>query len=98
MYQLTRWIDSRGDMSLLPSSPPPRRHQRSERASATETWRESRSRNEAVEAVKRKGTGHDRSELRVMLESELAKRGVDMDPLGVEQAIDQLWTSRAERA
>jgi len=98
VYQLTRWIDSGGDVSLLPSSPPPRRHRPSERTSATESWRESRARNEAVEEVKRKGAGHDRLELRAMLESELAKRGVDMDPLRIEQAIDQLWTSRAERA
>jgi hypothetical protein len=33
-----------------------------------------------------------------MLKSELAGRGASMDPLAVEQAIDQLWTSRQERA
>lgn len=33
-----------------------------------------------------------------MLESELAGRGASMDPLGVEQAIDQLWASHGERA
>jgi hypothetical protein len=51
-----------------------------------------------MEAVKQTRSGHDRSELRAMLESQLAERGVGMDPLGVEQAIDQLWTSPAERA
>jgi hypothetical protein len=98
VYQLTRWIDSGGDLSLLPSEPPPRRYEHSERRSVTETWREVRAHNEAVEAVKRTGSGHDRSELRTMLESELAQRGVGMDPLQVEQRIDQLWTSHAERA
>jgi len=44
------------------------------------------------------GDGHERSELRAMLESELAQRGVGMNPLQVEQRIDQLWTSHAERA
>jgi hypothetical protein len=98
VYQLTRWIDSGGDPALLPSEPPPpRRYEHSERRSATETWREVRARKEAVEAVRQAGSGHDRSELRAMLESELAGRGAGMDPLGVEQAIDQLWTSRGER-
>jgi hypothetical protein len=98
VYQLTRWIDSGGDQSLLPSEPPPGRHEHSERRSATETWREIRARNEAVEAVKRMGISHDRAELRAMLESELAQRGVGMNPLQVEQRIDQLWTSHTERA
>jgi hypothetical protein len=98
VYQLTRWIDSGGEQSLLPSEPPPGRHEHSERRSATETWREIRVRNEAVEAVKRVGIAHDRAELRAMLGSELAQRGVGMSPLQVEQRIDQLWTSPAERA
>jgi hypothetical protein len=33
-----------------------------------------------------------------MLKSELAERGVSMDPLGIEQAINQLWISHGERA
>lgn len=98
VYQLTRWIDSGGDPALLPSKPPPRRYERSERRSASETWREVRARKEAVEAVRQTGSGHDRSELRATLESELAGRGAGMDPLGVEQAINQLWASRGERA
>jgi hypothetical protein len=98
VYQLTRWIDSGGDPALLPSEPPPRRHERSERRSVTETWHEARARKDAVEAVRKTGSGHHRSELRAMLESELAGRGASMDPLGVEQAIDQLWTSHGERA
>ncbi|HTW42183.1 MAG TPA: hypothetical protein VMD79_07695 [Solirubrobacteraceae bacterium] len=98
VYQLTRWIDSGGELSLLPSEPPPRRHERSQRRPVTDVWREARAANEAVEAVKRTGSGKARSELRATLESELAHRGVDMDPLQVEQKIDQLWTSRAERA
>lgn len=98
VYQLTRWIDSGGDTTLLPNEPRPRRFERSERRSAMDTWREVRARKEAVEAVREAGSGHDRSELGAMLESELAKRGARMDPLGVEQAIDQLWTSRSERA
>ena len=98
VYQLTRWIDSGGDPALLPSEPPPRRYERSVRTSARETWHEVRARKEAVEAVRQAGSGHDRSELRAMLESELASRYVGMDPLGVEQAIDRLGTPRSERA
>lgn len=98
VYQLTRWIDSGGSPALLPSQPPPRRYERPERRSATEIWCEVRARKEAVEAVRQAVSGHDHSELRAMLESELAGRGASMEPLGVEQAIDQLWTSRGERA
>jgi hypothetical protein len=98
VYQLTRWIDSGGDLSLLPSQPPPRRYEHSERRSLTEIRRKVRARNEALEAVKRIGDGHNRSELRALLESELAQRSVGMDPLTVEERIDQLWTSHAERA
>jgi hypothetical protein len=98
VYQLTRWIDSGGNRELLPSAPPPRRYAHSERRSVTETWHEVRARKSAVEALKRAGDGHDRAELRSMLKSELAERGVSMDPLGVEQAIDQLWISHGERA
>jgi hypothetical protein len=98
VYQMTRWIDSGGDSSLLPSAPPPHRYARSERRSVTETWHEIRARNAAVEALKRAGAGHDRAELRSMLKSELVERGVGMDPLRIEQAIDQLWISHGERA
>ena len=98
VYQLTRWIDSGGDPALLPSAPPPRRYAHSERRSATDTWHEVRARKAAVEALKRAGDGHDRAELRLMLKSELAERGVSMDPLGIEQAINQLWISHGERA
>jgi hypothetical protein len=98
VYQLTRWIDSGGDPALLPSAPPPRRYARSERRSATDTWHEVRARKAAVEALKRAGDGHDRRELRSMLKSELAERGVTMDPLGIEQTINQLWISHGERA
>ncbi|HTC60809.1 MAG TPA: hypothetical protein VK691_11915 [Solirubrobacteraceae bacterium] len=98
VYQLTRWIDSGGDPALLPSAPPPRRYAHSERRSATDTWHEVRARKAAVEALKRAGDGHDRVELRSMLKSELAERGVSMDPLGIEQAINRLWVSHRERA
>lgn len=98
VYQLTRWIDSGGDASLLPSGPPPGRYEHSERGSVGESLRKARARNGAVEAVKRAGDGHDRAELRAMLESELAERGVAMDPLQVEQAIDQVGISPTERA
>jgi hypothetical protein len=98
VYQLTRWIDSGGDRALLPSAPPPRRYAHSARRSATETGHEVRARKAAVEALKREATGHDRAELRSMFKSELAERGVSMDPLRVEQAINQLGTSHGERA
>jgi hypothetical protein len=98
VYQLTRWIDSGGDAALLPSEPPPSRHERRERISVTELWHEGRARKEAVEALARSADGRDRSELRAMLESELAARGAAMDPLAVERAIDRLSTPRAERA
>lgn len=98
VYQLTRWIDSDGDASLLPSGPPPGRYTDSERRPVGESLREARARNGAVEAVKRAGDGHDRAELRAMLESELAERALAMNPLQVEQAIDQVGISPAERA
>ncbi|HTB70374.1 MAG TPA: hypothetical protein VK707_05290 [Solirubrobacteraceae bacterium] len=98
VYQLTRWIDSGGDTGLLPSEPPPRRYERSERGSVKEILHEAGARREAVDAVREKGSGRERAELRAMLESELAGRGAGMDPLAVEQAIDQLSTSHRERA
>lgn len=102
VYQLTRWIDSGGDLSLLPSEPPPQRHDRPERRPMADRWREIRARHKAVEeavtTVTAAGDGHSRSERRAMLESELARRGVSENPLWFEERLDQLDSTRAERA
>ncbi len=101
VYQLTRWIDSGGNLALLPNEPPPRRYEGSERRSFAGVRQEAHAASEAVkavEAVKRTGHVHDRSELRALLESELDQRGISMDALGIEHKLDQLSASRVERA
>lgn len=97
VYQLTRWLDSGRDPSLLPSDPPPRRHKRAGSRAARNIWGEARARKAAVDTVKRDGAGRDRSELRRMLVAEFAQRGVPVDPLDIEQQINQFTTSAAER-
>jgi hypothetical protein len=97
VYQLTRWLDSGRERSLLPSDPPPRRHERSGPRASRDIWGEVRAHKAAVDAVKRAGAGRHRSELRGMLVAEFAQRGVLVDPLDIEQQLDQYATSAAER-
>jgi hypothetical protein len=100
--QLQRWIDSGGDQSLIPSDPPPSPRDvpppRSFRETYAETSRRSKARREAVEAVKQRGRGSDREQLRVMLKAELSRRGVSEDPLWSERTLDHLWDSKTEQA
>jgi hypothetical protein len=98
VYQLNRWMDSGGNLALLPSEPPARRYQTSERASTVEAADEFRARKEAMDTIKQMNRVADRSELRAMVESELAAHGAHMDPLEIEQTIDRLQAPRAERS
>jgi hypothetical protein len=97
VYQLTRFIESSGDQSLLPTRRPPGRFSSSGQRPMADIWREVRARNDAAKAIKPMVGDHDRTQLRVILESELAKRGVGADPLWIQRQIDDLFTSRAER-
>ena len=70
--QLKRWIDSGGDVTLIPDEPPPPRFERSSLPSMSSLWQQSRATSAAVNAVKRESERKDRAELRAMLERELA--------------------------
>jgi hypothetical protein len=83
--QLGRWINSRGDPALLPSQPPPTHYGNHETESSSEIWQDARRRQLAVDAVRHAGRGKDRTELRALLEAELAKRGL----FGGESALDR---------
>jgi hypothetical protein len=97
-YQLRRWINGLGDASMLPDGPPPDGlEDRSRHRSFAETGADVRARREAVEAVRKTGRGHDRGEVRAMLERELAERGVTRSPLELELTLDHLWDTPAER-
>jgi hypothetical protein len=52
----------------------------------------------AAQAVRARRAGSDRSELRSVLEQELDRRGVARDRVWVEQELDQLERSEAQRA
>lgn len=97
VYQLTRWLESGCDPSLLPGEPPPARNER-DRNSSGGLWSDARARRAAVDAVKQERAGRDRAELREMLLAEIATRGVAMDQLDVEQALNHLTMSAAERS
>jgi hypothetical protein len=97
VYQLTRFIESGGDQSLLPTHRPPGRFSASGHRPMADIWREVRARNDAAKTIKPMAGDYDRMQLRVMLESELAQRGVGADPLWIEQQIDYLSASGAER-
>jgi hypothetical protein len=97
VYQLTRFIDSGGDLSLLPTHRPPSRLARVGQRERGDIWHEVRARNEAAKAIKPMAGSRDRSQLRAMLESELAQRDVGADPLWIEQQLDHLFASREER-
>ena len=97
-YQLRRWVDGRGDESLLPDAPPPSAlEDRSRPRSFREIGAGERARREAVEWVREAGRGRHRDEVRAMLERELTQRGVNESPIGLEQTLDHLWDTPAER-
>jgi hypothetical protein len=95
--QLRRWIDSRGDPTLIPSEPPPDPHQQVDRGSMGDTWRQSRARDEAVKHVRANRGGKDRAALRAMLEEELAQRGIHESRIRIEATLDHLNDSPAEQ-
>jgi len=95
--QLERWIESGGDPALIPEAPPPPRYESSSSPSMSKLWHESRGASAAVEAVRREGVGKKREELRAMLERELAERGVSESPLWIEQTLDHLHDTSAEK-
>lgn len=97
VYQLTRFIDSGGDPSLLPDQRAPGRFAPTGRPSMGEIWREGRARQDAVKAIKPMANEHGRAQLRAMLEAELAQRDVGADPLWIEQQLDQLLASPTQR-
>jgi hypothetical protein len=96
--QLRRWIDSAGDASLLPGEPPPAPSIRRAIPSLSQLRRHAGLREEAVAEIARTGGGHDRDALRARLQAELARRGVEESPHWIEQTLDHLWDTRADRA
>jgi hypothetical protein len=98
VHQVRRYIDSRGDPSIVPREPPPSRYGTSERPSMSEVWRQVRARGEAVKLVKAMSADTDRAELRAALESELAARGLSESPLWYEQTLDHLHDTPVEQA
>jgi hypothetical protein len=94
--QLERWIESGGDPALIPDEPPPPRFQRPPLPSMYSLRQQSRATSAAVNTVKREGKGNDRTELREMLERELALRGVNQSPLWFEHTLDHLHDTPAE--
>lgn len=97
VYQLTRWIDSRGAI-CLPDTAPPSPHDSSERASLRDALRQTRARQAALRAVKRDTAASDRGELCARLEAELSARAAQAEPLWLEQRLDELRSSPAQRA
>jgi hypothetical protein len=98
VHQLTRYIDSGGDPTLVPAEPPPDPHPISPMKPVPELWRQGRARQQAVDAVRRLDPATDRAELHEALERELAARGLTESPLWYEQTLDHLHDTRAEQA
>ena len=96
--QVRRWIDSGGDLALLPGSPPPREHiAQPPQKSFSERAQEAKQQQAAVAHVRAQGSGMERDHLRGMLEQELGRRGVGESPLWIETTLDHLWDSPAEQ-
>jgi len=96
--QIGRYIDSRGDASIVPDEPPPSTDDAPERPSVSDAWRHSRARGEAVRAVRAMSSRSGRGELHAALERELTARGLTESPLWLEQTLDHLYDTRADTA
>lgn len=96
--QLQRFIESGGDRSLVPREPPPPPYAPLPKVPFAEVWRQARARQQAAAAVRRRGSGKDRAELRAMLERELKDRAASMSPLEIEQGLDHLNDSPHKQA
>jgi hypothetical protein len=93
-YQLRRWIDSRGDESLLAIEAPPARVT----SSVRETMSRSRALRDAVQAVRRaSSTTMARAQNRMLLEDELERRGLDKEPLWIEVTLDKLHATPSDQ-
>jgi hypothetical protein len=101
--QLRRWIDSRGDLALMPDEPPPPSIKPREWTvsdvlqTAGGVVKEVLARRAAVAAVQRNAKDQARAELRSLLEAELKQRGLTESPLWCENTLDRLSASAAER-
>jgi hypothetical protein len=100
--QLKRWVDSGGDCSLIPASPPPLRF--SARAPTSfsrlwsESWAKSRAQRAALNEVRERARGKSREEARAMLSEALTRHGAHkQSPLWIESGLDRLWDSREDR-
>lgn len=97
--RLRRYVESRGDASLIPAEIPPDRFDASRpgRPGLSELWAQSRARDAAVKAVAAAPRDSPREELRARLAAELSARSVTGDPIWIENTLDHLWDTRAER-
>jgi hypothetical protein len=100
--QLKRWVDSGGDSSLIPASPPPNRFSAPTPTSFSQLWSESRAESQAQRAalneVRERARGKSREEARAMLSEALTRHGArKQSPLWIESGLDHLWDSREDR-
>jgi hypothetical protein len=96
--QLTRFLDTTGELSL-PTTPPcwPPRPTGPEPPLSplqvfTKILPEGQSRQEAIKAVRAVSQGKSRDELRTLLEEEVSKRNLNIDPGAVETQVDLIAT------
>ncbi len=98
--QFTRFLETEGDWSppSTPSSWPPPSAGRTPPLRVSELFAEkvseTRTRHEAVKAVRAVSRGKTRDELRALLEEELDRRDVKIGPRAVESQLDLLATER----
>lgn len=96
--QLRRWIESGGNSSLIPASPPPSRFAPYPRVHSADIRAKINARRAAVEEIRRSARGKSREESREMLADALARHGAEQQsPLWIENTLDHLDDSRIEQ-
>ena len=96
--QLTRWVQSGGDPSLIPDAPPPRRFGARRTPSLSESWSEGQAERAALKQVRESARGKSREEARAMLREALTQPGGrQRSPLWIENHLDHLWDSPEDR-
>lgn len=99
--QLRRWIEAEGKLAL-PSTPaylpPPNRRARPVRVNFWDSFEKTREagrlRKEAVEVVRAISDGKSAQELRMLLDREQRRRGLDVEPLWLEWQVREIEAER----